>query len=418
MTFYLCTRHLYFIASSLCHSLQQHTFTQQLNTMKRIKEIVLVLIFNFSFLIFNCYSQDPAHLRISLLTCTPGEPLYSTFGHSAIRVTDAANSTDIVYNYGTFNFDEDGFYIKFMRGKLLYYVNPENFPDFIYGYQAEQRGITEQVLNLTETQKNVIHNFLIQNSKEQNKYYKYDFFLDNCTTRLRDILRDLQDSSFCLHPVMPAGTRFRKAIHEYLDNNNKDWSKLGIDILLGLPCDAVMTTQQMQFLPDNLMKSIDSSHKTMISSKAVLFAANETANKKSFFTPFVVFSILLIAIVLISLFKNKYTAAFLSGFDGILFFITGLLGILLIIMWVATDHAMCKNNFNLLWAWPTHLLTSFFISSRKLWVKKYFKFTAFALVAVLASWYFLPQQMNDALLPIVLLLIYRSWAKARRETFS
>lgn len=379
----------------------------------------IVILFTLYFLLFtSARAQDSTHLRISLLTCTPGEPLYSTFGHSAIRVTDSTEGTDIVYNYGTFNFDEEGFYLKFMRGKLLYYVNPENFTDFAFGYRAEQRGITEQVLNLGPTQKNTIRSFLIQNSQEQNKYYKYDFFLDNCTTRLRDILRDLQDSSFCLKPVMPAGTRFRKAIHEYLDNNNKYWSKLGIDILLGLPCDAVMTTQQMQFLPDNLMKSLDSSGTKMIAAKAVLFAANETANKKSFFTPLVAFSILLITIVLISLVKNKYAAAFLLGFDGILFFLTGLLGILLIIMWVATDHAMCKNNFNLLWAWPTHFFAAFFISSKKIWVKKYFKFTAIGLVAVLASWYFLPQQMNEALLPIVLLLAYRSWAKARRETFS
>ena len=370
--------------------------------------------FLFYFLLFtSAKAQDSTHIRISLLTCTPGEPLYSTFGHSAIRVTDSTNGTDIVYNYGTFNFDEEGFYIKFMRGKLMYYVNPENFTDFVYGYQAEHRGITEQLLALTAEKKMAIQYFLAENAKEQNKYYKYDFFLDNCTTRLRDILRDLQDSSFCIKPVMPAGTRFRKAIHEYLDNNNKDWSKLGIDILLGLPCDAVMTTQQMQFLPDNLMKSLDSSNIKMVSSKTVLFPANGTDNKKSFFTPLIVFSILLITIIAIGLMKNKFTSAFLLGFDGILFFLTGLLGILLIVMWTATDHVMCKNNFNLLWALPTNFFASFFIASKKSWAKKYFTFSWILLLAVLAVWFFLPQQMNTGLIPIVLLLIFRSYQRSR-----
>ena len=98
-------------------------------------------------------AQDSSRLRISLLTCTPGEELYSTFGHSAFRVIDSNSVTDIVYNYGTFNFDDEGFYIKFTRGRLLYYVSAWNFTDFKYDYQSTNRGITEQVLNLTERKK-------------------------------------------------------------------------------------------------------------------------------------------------------------------------------------------------------------------------------------------------------------------------
>jgi hypothetical protein len=73
---------------------------------------------------------------------------------------------------------------------------------------------------------------------------------------------------------------------------------------------------------------------------------------------------------------------------------------------------MTKDNFNLIWAWPTHFIMAFFINSRKRWVQKYFKFTAVALLAVLISWFFLPQQMNNGLIPIVLLLIYRSVKKS------
>jgi hypothetical protein len=73
---------------------------------------------------------------------------------------------------------------------------------------------------------------------------------------------------------------------------------------------------------------------------------------------------------------------------------------------------MTKNNFNLAWAWPTHTIIAFFVNSKKSWVQKYFKFTAVALLAVLISWFFLPQQMNYGLLPIVLLLIYRSIKKS------
>lgn len=379
----------------------------------------LFFILNFSFLIFNsAAAQDSSRLRISLLTCTPGEELYSTFGHSAYRVIDSNAVTDIVYNYGTFNFDDDGFYLKFVRGKLLYYVSAEYFSDFKDLYQSTNRGITEQVLNLSAAEKITIRRFLNENLKEENKYYKYDFFFDNCTTRLRDILKKNHDSGFIFRPVMPAGTTFREAIYEYLDKNGKDWSKLGIDILLGQPCDGVMTAEQMQFLPDNLMKSLDNANHPLVLSHQNLYPIREDGNKSFFFTPFIVFTLLFAFIFLLGFVKNKFIQALLQGFDGLFFFLTGALGIILIFMWTATDHQMCRNNFNLLWAWPTHAIMAFFVSSKKSWVKKYFKFTAIALTLVLISWFFLPQQMNYGLIPVVLLLIYRSATKNFATNYS
>ena len=381
------------------------------NCMKKILRR-LFFISILAHLHISTFAQDSSHLRISLLTCTPGQELYSTFGHSAYRVIDSSSVTDIVYNYGTFNFDDDGFYLKFVRGKLLYYVSAVDFRDFKYDYETTNRGITEQVLNLTAAEKISIQHFLNENLKEENKYYKYDFFFDNCTTRLRDILKKQNNSSFCKKPVMPQGSRFRQAIHQYLDKNHKDWSKLGIDILLGQPCDGVMTAEQMQFLPDNLMKSLDSSDHKMVTSSQNLYNITEDNNKHSLFTPLVVFSLLMVFIILIGFAKNKFAQAFLQGFDGLFFFLTGAIGIILIFMWIGTDHSMTKNNFNLLWAWPTHTIMAFFVTNKKSWVKKYFLFTSIVLTTVLLSWFFLPQQMNNGLLPIVLLLIYRSATKA------
>ncbi len=375
--------------------------------------LCILLIINFSLSIIHySFAQDSSHIRISLLTCTPGDELYSTFGHSGIRVIDSSSVTDVVYNYGNFNFDDEGFYIKFTRGKLLYYVSADNFEDFKYSYQVTNRGITEQVLNLTAAEKITIQRFLNNNLKEENRFYKYDFFFDNCTTRLRDIIKKNHDSTFTIRPVMPVGTTFRQAIYQYLDKGQKHWSKLGIDILLGQPCDGVMTADEMQFLPDNLMTSLDSARYPLILSHQNLYTINDGGNNKTLFTPLIVFAVLLIIIAAISLSKNKIARMFLQGFDGILFFGTGLLGIILIFMWFATDHSMTKNNFNLLWAWPTHFIISFFVISKKRWVKKYFSFTTIALVIILLAWFFLPQHLNPALIPIALLLLYRSTSKA------
>jgi len=382
--------------------------------LKQLKACKLLLQ-AFFMLVFCCCetnaaAQDSSHIRVSLLTCTPGNELYATFGHSAIRIIDSTTTTDLVFNYGTFDFEDPSFYTKFIRGKLMYYVNADRFDNFIIEYKMENRGITEQLLNLNAAEKIGIEEFLYRNAREENKYYRYDFFLDNCTTRLRDIIVKYKSNHPELNPVLPKGTRFRQAIHQYLDMNGKYWSKLGIDLLLGAPTDAIMTTKQTEFLPDNLMKALDSTNQQhqLVISEHQLYPYTANTNKQSFLTPMIVFSFLLIGIVLLSLSTNKKAIGFLSRFDGLLFFLTGALGILFVFMWTSTDHSMVKNNFNLIWAWPMHAIIAFFINSKKSWVKKYFAVTIGGLLLVLMGWFFLPQQMNNALLPIVLLLLYRS----------
>ncbi len=378
---------------------------------KAICLIILFILINQS--TGKLSAQDTSHLRISLLTCTPGDELYSLFGHSAIRIVDSSNAGndyfDIVYNYGTFNFDDEGFYIKFARGKLLYYISIERFTDFKQLYQDTNRGITEQVLNLSAGEKKNIQDALRENLKEENKYYKYDFFLDNCTTRLRDLIIKYKQPAPVLPAVMPVNTRFRQAIHQYLDNGRQYWSKLGIDILLGAKTDAVMTASQQEFLPDNLMRSFDSCRNSqLVQSSQNLYALPDKKDETAWFTPMLFFSSLLVLFIILGSSKNKRVQSILKGLDGLLFFLTGLLGIILILMWTETDHSMTKNNYNLLWAWPTHIIISFFIGSNRSWVKKYFLITCIALSALLVAWFFLPQQMNNALIPFVLTLIYRS----------
>ena len=383
-----------------------------LTLLKRLS-VKLIFTILICFTYHQSAAQDSSHIRISLLTCSPGEELYASFGHSAIRITDSSNVTDLVFNFGTFDFDDPDFYKKFIRGKLLYYLSFENFNDFKSQYQSENRGMTEQVIQLSGAEKMDIRNSLFANATEQNKYYKYDFFFDNCTTRLRDLILKYSKRPIKLQPVMPSDTRFRDAIHLYLDKNDKQWCKLGIDLLLGAPTDAIMTVPQQEFLPDNLMKALDTVNIEygIIKESHPVFQVRNTQIAPSIFTPFVVFSSLFLFIVLISFSSFKFSQHLLSGFDGVLFFLTGALGIALIYMWTSTDHAMCKNNFNLLWALPTHCLIAFFVNSNLKWVKGYFIATAVSLVVVLICWSLLPQHLNYSLIPLLLILLYRSTVK-------
>jgi hypothetical protein len=357
--------------------------------------------------------QDSCHVRISLLTCTPGEELYSTFGHSALRVTDTVSNTDIVYNYGTFNFDEPGFYTKFIRGKLMYYLSTENFPDFQYVYQMENRGITEQVLNLTCSEKFNILNLLQANMMSENRFYKYDFLFDNCTTRLRDLIEKTADTNVDFRPVLNKKASFRDLIYEYLNYGDKQWSKLGIDILLGAGTDAIMNRREVMFLPDYLMKSFDSATidaRPLVAEKNQLTKVDYSKiGKDNLSHPFFIFLCLFVLIAFLSFSKNESVQKILSGFDSFLVFITGFLGVLILFMWFGTDHLMCKDNYNLSWAWPTNIFAAFFIHSKKRWTQIYFLVYAIFLILLLCLWFFLPQHLNLSLIPVILILIFRSF---------
>ncbi len=374
--------------------------------------IAALLLISFLFLFPNkkVIGQDSSRIRISLLTCTPGEELYSIFGHSAIRIIDSNNVADYVFNYGTFNFDDEDFYLKFIRGKLLYYVSLERTNDFINDYAFAGRGITEQVLNFSFAEKNNIKRALIENLKEENKYYKYDFFLDNCTTRLRDIITKNKNPEAALPAVMPSQTKFREAIHEYLDKGGQCWSKLGIDLLLGLPADKVMTPSEQAFLPNNLMTSVDScKNHHLVVSKSILIHEPIHEHSSPFFTPLLLFCIFACIHVIVSLFKNKTSVGITNLLDRLIFFSSGLLGILFIFMWSLTDHSMTKYNFNLLWAIPTNIIACFCIESKDNYCKKYFLFLSILLSLLVLGWFIIPQQLNISLIPIVVLLAYRSF---------
>lgn len=381
-----------------------------------------LLLTAFTFFIFHfAFGQDSCGLRISLLTCAPGEELYSTFGHTALRVQDSARGEDLVFNYGTFEFGPD-FYMQFIRGKLLYFLSVEDFNDFLYEYRLQSRSVQEQVLQLSCDERQKLFAALQNNAQEKNRYYKYDFLFDNCTTRAGDIVAKNTNSPVVFNNILPKETpTFRNLIHSYLNAGNEYWSKLGIDILLGAKLDRKVTNREAMFLPDYLLKGFDSAtinNQHLVTPPQAVLQMPSLLSGKSFFTPTIVFTLLLVIVLAISLIKSKWAVAATSFFDFIFFFVLGLAGILLLFMWFGTDHKVCQNNYNLLWALPTNVVMAFFVHSNKSWVKKYFNIVFWITVVLAITWFFLPQQMNNALIPVVLLIVYRSWNLSKKELYA
>lgn len=377
----------------------------------------------FPFLLFTFYfspaQTDRCGIRISLLTCTPGQELYSTFGHSAFRVVDSINKTDLVFNYGTFDFYDPAFISKFVKGKLLYFVSIDSLNSFLAEYDYYKRGITEQAINISCEEKQKLIAALFENAKEENKYYRYDFNYDNCTTRLRDMLEKAAGKQLETKNILPKpGTTFRHLIHIYLDRGGQQWSKLGIDMLLGNPIDKKVTNREAMFLPDYLLMAFDSSKLNghqVVKEKKILLNYFDEYKTKTGIPPFIIFGILFLIITAISVFKSKAWKTPLIIFDFFFFFAPGALGILILFMWFGTDHAMCKNNFNLLWALPTHLPIAFMLFSKKNWINIYFRFIFFYTIALLLAGFFLPQQFNTATLPIVGIILIRSFYLSKRK---
>lgn len=380
---------------------------------KQIHKINLLFFAVLFFISVKSFAQqDSCHLQVSLLTVMPGEELYSTFGHSALRITDTVTHQDIVYNYGTFNFDDPDFYTKFVRGKLLYYLSTDDFQSFVAENQQDNRGITEQILNLSCEQKRNIIGLLEANMMAQNRFYKYDFLFDNCTTRLRDLVEKASDSTVHFGKALETKVTFRDLIYEYLNYNDKQWSKLGIDILLGAKTDAIATPYQVMFLPDYLMKTFDSStinSQPLVIEKHSLFKIDHSQNEKNNLThPFFIFICLFVLIAFLSFSKNTFIQKVLASFDALLFFIVGFLGILILFMWFGTDHIMCRNNYNLLWAWPINIVAAFYIHSKRKWSQIYFLIYAVFNIILIVLWRMIPQHLNFALVPVLAILIFRS----------
>jgi hypothetical protein len=365
--------------------------------------------------LFITAQSDSCDLRISLLTCSPGTELYSTFGHSALRVVDKSTGTDIIYNYGVFDFSDPDFYAKFVRGKLLYYLDQENFGDFLYNYSADNRSVSEQVLQLTCSEKKDMQQFLFTNLRPENRSYKYDFLFDNCTTRLRDLVMKKSGKNYLTKDILSnQPTSFRNHIHYYLNMNRMHWSKLGIDLLLGAKLDRLMTADEAMFLPDYLEKGFDSSSiagTPLVQQKLPLYIKKDTGDMggNPLSTPAFIFSFILGDVAVLSFLTFKGSVTILAITDSLLFLVTGLLGVLLVFMWTGTDHQICANNYNLLWALPTHLIAAFLIRKQTTLAKNYFRFTALLSALLVLAWFFLPQELNPALIPVVLLLGWRAW---------
>lgn len=342
--------------------------------------------------------------------------LFTAFGHSAFRVNDPGSGFDDIYNYGVFNFDQPHFYLNFARGYLNYMLGVGDYKRSEYAYIYFNRFVHEQKLNLTKQQKQRLFDYLQWNALPENQYYRYDYFYDNCATKLPDIIvKTFKDSVNFDGSYVKTDYTIRELTDLYL--KYQPWGDLGIDICLGLPMDKKASPYEYMFLPDYVESGF--AHATikhgnttvpLVKERISIFEPHEEEPPHTLLSPLVVFSSVFVIIALISyrdIRRNKLS----TWLDVIFFSVLGLLGLLLLLLWVATDHKAAAKNFNLLWALPTHLIAVLAFIKNPKWLEKYFLVIAILTVLLLCLWPWLPQKLHYALIPLVMASGLRSFTQ-------
>ncbi|WP_228235462.1 DUF4105 domain-containing protein [Allomuricauda sp. M10] len=376
------------------------------------KSLLLILFLLVGKTLFSQVPELSEKSQISLLTCAAGDEVYTAFGHSAFRVQDSVLGIDVVYNYGTFDFNKPNFYLNFAKGRLIYSLSRSTFDNFLYSYELEKRWIKEQILDLTLEQRNQMLQFLENNYLPQNRDYLYDPLLNNCSSITGTILKDqFGDKVVFDGSYLDKQYTFRQLVRQYLSVNT--WSMFGIDLAFGSPVDRKATVQEHMFMPYYAMEQIK---RTTLDGKPIMKRERTVLDydehmRQSFFplTPLFWFMLLLAFTGVITYFDYRHQTRS-RWLDFSLLLITGLIGTVLFLLWVATDHTSTPRNYNVLWAFPLNMVVAFvFAFQEKLpeWSSKFF-WTALGLIGLmLLLWIFKLQIFSPVLIPLLLTLAIR-----------
>ena len=372
----------------------------------------LIVLFSTQCLLSSAQLKMSTYSEVSLLTIGPGDQLNDAFGHSGIRIKDPMFNLDIVFDYGRYDFSAEGFYINFAKGKLNYEIGWTNFERFISYYSAQKRRVTSQIIELDLDEKQRLFELLQQKIQPQNKTYPYDFFYNNCATKIKDDIIEVSKNPLIL--VQPEGfslMTFRELIRTHVPSNS--WGGFGIDLALGSVIDQQASLEEHLFLPSYLnlilgLSKFEVSDKNVVKETRVLSSLQNPYPNNFWSSPLFVFGILSIISLILTVLNYK------SGrrskiLDLLIFFTTGFVGLILTLLWFGTDHTATAYNYNMLWACVFNLMFIPTLLNNKVHIRfvGYLKFTVLLLFLMLLHWLTGVQSFNVAVLPLWIALMTR-----------
>ena len=311
-----------------------------------IKKITLFFLVLLSSVALSQNQQLSKESEVSIFTCDRGAELYSTFGHTALRIKDPLNALDVVYNYGYFDFRTENFYLKFVKGDLQYFMNVTSYDDFVFEYKLDRREVIEQTLKLPLYKKQELFEALNKSLLSDERYYTYKFIHRNCTTMIVDKINGLYGKKE-IQKVDDKSISYRTLLYPYFENYF--WYKLGINIVFGAKTDQKAT---QLFLPIELLHSLDKAKidgKPIVTNKQTVVEGDSIQPKFSFFN-----SIYLIVVLLLVLLVINRRPLFISYL-----FLCGLMGVFLCLIGLYSEHVELLWNYNTLLFNPLFILIPF-----------------------------------------------------------
>jgi len=307
-------------------------------------------------------AEPGSDLTIYLVTMGNGTRIWERFGHNAIRIVDATNRTDSVYNWGTFDFAQPHFLRRFMTGNTLYWMQGDDMPRTLEVYQYTNRSVWAQELDLTPAERLAVRDFIVWNARPENRYYRYDYYLDNCSTRVRDLIDRV------------VGGQVKQAMASHLTNTTYRFHTqrsfqfdpavaLGTNIGLGEVADRRINEWEESFLPARLMDHIrdvrirDSNGAVhpLVKAEQQLFRANGPPEPRQPPDEMVRnLAVGLAVAVLLGVLARGASVGKRAARIGFATLATiwtalnGILGVILIVGWTATRHVFMARNENLL----------------------------------------------------------------------
>lgn len=323
-------------------------------------------------------------VQVSLLTFGQGDPVFERFGHNAIRITDPLSGLDVSWNWGMFSFDEPNFLGRFLSGDSRYWMEGFQTEPLLMYYRDNNRSAVEQVLNLNGRQKAELLQLVRWNALEDNKYYRYDYFRDNCSTRVRDALDTVLGGALRRAWADSLGAHsFRGEALRLTEETAL--SRLGIDIALGPRSDTRMTAWDEAYVPMRLRDRLrgivlsgpGGTPVKLVASERLLFDAARTAEApepRAFPGVYVAFA--LGALVPLALFgglafmsalrgrwlgAQRVARAVVASVSCIWYAVTGLVGTLVVFMELFSAHVFWYGNWNVLLLSPVALAAAWFV---------------------------------------------------------
>jgi len=384
--------------------------------IKTLKKAGLFLVIYFISASYNLFSQVSAGTEVYLLTCSPGTATYSIYGHSALRIVIPDEEIDLVYNWGVFDFATPNFAWKFARGRLEYMLGVYSFDRFLQEYFFERRSVCQQKINLEPREIETLLGLIAENLKPENIKYTYDFFYDDCSTRIRDLLEKSVGSNLFYPPEpMKDIPTFRTKVNEY--QQPYPWLLFAVDLLLGTPADKKADLRDRMFLPLEMQKGLSRTVVNrggrmipLLQNPSPLLEFDPPEFKRSFATtPMFIFSLALILVIILSSTVRGRKANRII--DLIIFSVYSLLALLILFFSFVTDHDQTKWNLNIIWLNPFIILCLVSLLLDKQW-HAWFGIVFFLAVFAFIIQIIFPNAFSSAFIPLELLLAVRSSLRA------